>query len=294
MYPKVSVIVCTGKKCTHLSKAIESVTEQTYPNIEIIIADEYANLVGRAESPETIAESYGNLCDITYLGGPSSLNAAIEKSTGEYTAFLEESGEYLNQYLECHLKFMMMHNLSFSYSDTSEFIKGGKSFHTKISDDITVWSADTMFRNHIAIGISPLSSFMFRRDFLVEIGGFRNAGSGRNYMLVYDAIEYTRTHPEARLGYFPSLYINFNPDGNDKQDSAQRIKNENELYAVKLAGAEKLDNEDKKYIDFRHYAVLARIASQDKNTKETIKNLFKAFMISPDFTLTQFKKERPD
>ena len=119
MYPKVSVIVCAGKKCTHLSKAIESVTEQTYPNIEIIIADEYANLADRVESPEMIAESYGNLCDITYLGGPSSLNAAIEKSTGEYTAFLEESGEYFNQYLECHLKFMMMHNLSFSYSDTS-------------------------------------------------------------------------------------------------------------------------------------------------------------------------------
>ena len=294
MYPKVSVIIRASEKCTYLSQAIESVTGQTYPNIEIIIADEYAHLAGRAESPEAIIEKYSRLCDITYLSGASSLNAAIEKSTGEYTAFLEESGEYFNQYLECHLKFMMMHKLSFSYSDTSKFIKSGKSFHTKISDNITDWSADTMFRNHIAIGISPLSSFMFRRDFLIEIGGFRNAGSGRNYMLVYDAIEYNRTHPEARLGYFPCSYISFNPDVNEKPDSAQRIKNENELYAVKLAGAEKLDNEDKKYIDFRHYAVLARIASQDKNTKETIKNLFKAFMISPDFTLTQFKKVRPD
>lgn len=294
MYPKVSVIVCASKNCTYLSKAIDSVTEQTYPNIEIIISDEYAHLTGRAESPDIIAEKYGNLCDIAYLSGPSSLNAAIEKSTGEYIAFLEDRGEYFHQYIECHLKFMMMHNLSFSYSDTTEQTKDGKRLCMRIADGITDWSADTAFKYHITSGISPLSSSMFRRDFLVEVGGFRNAGSGKNYMLVYDAIEYARTHPDRSLGYFPCSYISFNPDDNPDQDAALRIKNENELYAVKLSGAEKLDDTDRKYIDFRHYAALAHIASQNKDLKETVKNLFTAFMISPDFTLTQFKKVKPD
>ena len=97
--PKVSVIIPTHKRPDSLITAINSVLEQTYKNIEIIIVNdtgiihesqkEYHNVISLFKGKVT----YINLLYNT--GGGNARNVGIEKSTGEYICFLDDDDIYL-------------------------------------------------------------------------------------------------------------------------------------------------------------------------------------------------------
>jgi glycosyltransferase involved in cell wall biosynthesis len=87
-YPLVSVIITTFNRENYLNKAIESIVEQTYANIEIIIVDD-GSTVNYAES---ICSKYAN-CNYYYKpnGGLSSArNFGISVAKGDYIAFLDD------------------------------------------------------------------------------------------------------------------------------------------------------------------------------------------------------------
>ncbi len=86
--PLVSVIIPTFNRDTFLRQAIESVTKQTYHNIEICVVDD-----GSEENyAEAICADYDN-CQYFYKenGGLSSArNYGIQKARGDFIAFLDD------------------------------------------------------------------------------------------------------------------------------------------------------------------------------------------------------------
>jgi len=84
----VSVIVTTFNREKYLSKTIESIVEQTYSNIEIIIVDD-GSTVNYAES---ICNQFKK-CNYYYKpngGLASARNFGISVATGDYIAFLDD------------------------------------------------------------------------------------------------------------------------------------------------------------------------------------------------------------
>jgi glycosyltransferase involved in cell wall biosynthesis len=86
--PLVSVVVPTRNRPDYLAQTLKSISEQTYKNIEIIVVDDGSKI----NYAESICKYFDN-CTYYYKdnGGLSSArNFGIQKSLGEYIAFLDD------------------------------------------------------------------------------------------------------------------------------------------------------------------------------------------------------------
>ncbi len=96
-YPLVSVIIPTYSRPQMLSRAIDSVLKQTYPEIEIIVVDD--NGKGSQFQIETsgLIEQYKN--HVTYVvhesnkGGSAARNSGWRIARGKYITFLDDDDE---------------------------------------------------------------------------------------------------------------------------------------------------------------------------------------------------------
>jgi len=97
--PRISVIIPTRERVVLLRRAIASVLDQTFKDLEILVADD-ASGDGTREMIQSIADRR-----IRYLrhednrGVASARNTAITNATGEYVAFLDDDDEWLPEKL---------------------------------------------------------------------------------------------------------------------------------------------------------------------------------------------------
>jgi glycosyltransferase involved in cell wall biosynthesis len=101
--PAVSVIVPTFNRLKFLKPAIESVYAQTFPDWEIVIADD-----GSAEETlhylGSIAGPRARVIRLTHSGNPSRVrNTAVAASTGRYLAFLDSDDVWAPEKLDRQL-----------------------------------------------------------------------------------------------------------------------------------------------------------------------------------------------
>lgn len=88
--PKVSVIIPAYNRESYICQAVDSVLNQTFKNVELIIVDD-----GSTDGTRDILESYGDrICLLEHpgranKGQSSALNLGIKKSTGNYIAILD-------------------------------------------------------------------------------------------------------------------------------------------------------------------------------------------------------------
>jgi glycosyltransferase involved in cell wall biosynthesis len=93
--PLVSAVICTYRRAHLVTRAIKSVQEQSYKNIEIIVVDD--------ASPDNTREVISQINDsrIRYIrhqtnkGLPAARNTGIREAKGEYIAFLDDDDEWL-------------------------------------------------------------------------------------------------------------------------------------------------------------------------------------------------------
>jgi len=103
--PKISVVIPTYDKAQYLGEAIESVLNQTYKNIEIIIIDD-----GSKDNTQEVVKSF-NDPRILYIwqsnqGEVVARNRGIQESNGKYIAFLDSDDLWLKEKLQKQVDFM--------------------------------------------------------------------------------------------------------------------------------------------------------------------------------------------
>ena len=101
---RISVIITTFNRAQFVKKAINSVLNQTYQDVEIIVVDD-----GSTDNTKSIVNSYGEQVRYIYQenkGAASARNAGIEKSKGEYITFLDSDDYYKKDNLLKKLSFL--------------------------------------------------------------------------------------------------------------------------------------------------------------------------------------------
>lgn len=93
---RISVIISTYRRDESLKTAVASVRAQTYPDVEILIADDNADPAWNGKVARVAAE-YGarHIVNEQNLGSARNRNHAASLATGEYLAFLDDDDRYL-------------------------------------------------------------------------------------------------------------------------------------------------------------------------------------------------------
>ena len=105
--PRVSVIIPSYNCARYLGRAIDSVSEQTYKDYEIVLVDD-----GSTDDTKDVAMRYGK--KVTYLyqqnqGLSAARNQGISKASGELLAYLDADDMWYPEKLERQVAFLDAH-----------------------------------------------------------------------------------------------------------------------------------------------------------------------------------------
>lgn len=164
--PLVSIIIPTYNSDKTLKKCLESIRQQTYSNIEIIIVDG-----GSKDGTISTAEIYGAVVVKKKAGMSEATNIGISNSNGEYIYRVDSDVILDNDIVEkciqkCEIE---------SYDGVALFWSPDPtiSFWAKVRKLEKDCYKDNLF---------PRGARFFRRDVIISIGGFnQNLTSGEDY-----------------------------------------------------------------------------------------------------------------
>lgn len=100
--PLVSVVIPTYKRPDMLGRAIDSVLNQTYDNIEIIVVDDNDENSKYRKETEEFMRKYADVDNLVYLkhknnsGAAAARNTGMKYSKGEFISFLDDDDEWYN------------------------------------------------------------------------------------------------------------------------------------------------------------------------------------------------------
>jgi glycosyltransferase involved in cell wall biosynthesis/MoaA/NifB/PqqE/SkfB family radical SAM enzyme len=170
-YPLVSVIIPTHNRPEKLKVAIQSVLDQTYPSIEIIVSCDD----GKKEA-EAVVQAF-NDSRIKYTevpvnsGPPVSRNAAFQLAQGDYCAFLDDDDIYYTE----HLLTAMRHideKTAVVYTDATRVTWLKEEGKYRQIEKRIPYSFD-FDRNALLVGnITPINCVVFKHSLARAMGYF--------------------------------------------------------------------------------------------------------------------------
>ena len=289
MTGKVSVIIPTHNRPHFLARAVDSVLSQTYADIEVVVVDDNMPGTPARVQTEDVMRQYRDDPRVLYvlgdrpLGGGPARNLGIREAHGEYVTFLDDDDRYLPEKVETQLRFTIEHDLQMSFTDVYLCDGSGRLVEYRRHSYVTDWSETELLRQHILHSLGPTSTFLARRDVVLEAGGFEDVSMGQDFMFMWRMIRHG-----VRIGYLPVSYIvQYLHDGERISVGRNKFDGENRLYELKKTKSDLLTKQERKYMDFRHYAVLAVTAKRSGMPGAFLRCGIRAVMISPKDFLTE-------
>ncbi|MBR3627772.1 MAG: glycosyltransferase [Elusimicrobia bacterium] len=137
--PLISVMMPTYNNGKYIKQAIESIYAQNYNNMEIIVVDD-----GSTDNTREILNQYKDVkyFYIEHKGISVARNMALEKSKGEYIAFLDSDDywlpnklntqmQYFKDHPDCQIVFTKYENIF----ENEELKKNKRAMHEKAIED---------------------------------------------------------------------------------------------------------------------------------------------------------------
>ncbi len=193
----VSVIIPTHNRPNFLRKTIQSVLNQTYKNLEIIVISN-----GFSKDNKIVVQEFNDQ-RIVYLeqensGGPASpRNHGIRKAKGEYIAFCDDDDLWVPNKIEkqvCILKENLGHGLC--YTKMIRF--NGEKEWTNFNEE-----GSTTFKSLLYANKVPISSVVIRKSLIDQFGDFsesKKVGIAEDY-------EFLLRHSTTTNFYFLDEYM---------------------------------------------------------------------------------------
>jgi glycosyltransferase involved in cell wall biosynthesis len=177
--PLVSVVVPCFNQAAFLPEAIESVLDQTYPVIELVVVDDgsddnTAAIVGRYDQARYLRQSN--------RGAPSARNLGLRESGGEMIAFLDSDDRLLPAAIEVGVEALTADPGCAAAVGACRNIDAG-------GNPLDVPEQPLIHADHYVALLKSCfilsgSSVLFRRSALEEVGGFdANLALGDDYDL---------------------------------------------------------------------------------------------------------------
>ncbi|HFI0143513.1 TPA: glycosyltransferase family 2 protein [Streptococcus suis] len=163
MKPLISVIIPNFNRQHLIQRAIESVNQQTYPNLEIIVVDDKST----DQSVPIIQDLQKQQDNLSLFvveensGANACRNLGVEKAKGKYLAFLDSDDYFLPTKLEKQVR-MLQERPEVGFVVTGF---GAKAVHTLPEGIIPL--KETIKQNNLG----GFSTLMVRKELFQQVGG---------------------------------------------------------------------------------------------------------------------------
>ena len=205
--PLVSVIIPTYNRPHTIERAIKSVLNQTYQNIELIVIDDNAkNKQARIETSKILQKypSIKYIKNTKNLGGARTRNVGIENAKGKYIAFLDDDDEFLPEKIakqvslfESQSKIDKKTCLVYCYQLN---IYPDKKKTKKVAAD----HEGNALYEHILKFTMPTSTWLCDKEKIIKIGGFDDMPSQQDLALMLKLLDNGYT-----IYRVPEILLNF-------------------------------------------------------------------------------------
>lgn len=174
-YPLVSVIVRTCGRPSVLRETLLSLKNQTYPNVEIIVAED-----GENRSEQMIKDEFQDI-NIVYFAtnekvGRSKVgNLAMQKANGKYMNFLDDDDLFFADHIEVLVSELENSSSKAAYAvglETAIDVKSKEPYIYQVKNSRTVHHQKfdkIMICHHNYI---PIQCIMFEKELFTQYGGF--------------------------------------------------------------------------------------------------------------------------
>ena len=254
----ITVVTPTYNRAEYLANAVDSVLAQTYTDFELIVVDDNKPESEARKKTEEVMRQYQDprihyVQNEKNIGGAASRNVGIFMAKGEYVAFLDDDDMYLPDRLEVQVEAMQK-------NDWDVCVMDGATFKYETGEPVSerhqhLWdgmSNDELIRSHLMYHISGTNTFMFRKDFIREIGGFDVVPSCQEYILMQKALD-----AKPKFGYLPvTLIKNFQHDGDQISTGPKKLAGQKMLIKNKKKYFYLLSGKEKRQVICRHHGVL--------------------------------------
>ena len=187
----VSVIITTRNRCKLLRRAIESVVNQTYKDIEIVVVDDFSTDNTRMVC-EAYSVKYVYISKSESRGGNHARNVGISSSTGIYIAFLDDDDYWMPTKIQRQVALMESSDCSFVYcgmciedvQENGNVTISAKRLNKRLRGNLS---------KRIFVTICTTTScIMIKRALVDDIGTFdENLGFWQEYELIVRAAQKT-------------------------------------------------------------------------------------------------------
>lgn len=290
MEPLVSVIIPTYQRPADiLARAVRSVLEQTYTNVEIVVIDDNPHNEKTRKSVSDYMNSLNShnilfLQNSENLGGSLSRNRGIEEAHGEYITFLDDDDEYLPKKIENQLNFMLETDCDLSITNMVMYGSNGQVVDYREHRDIKQFDNGYLLRYHLTRNLSGTPTFMYKAEKLREIGGFEKVKMGQDFFLMLRSIE-----GGLKIRYLDvcDIKVHRHLDGGISQ-GRNKIDGEKSLYKFKKSYFPKLSFRERQFLHFRHYAVMVVAYLRNRNLIQALGSAIAAFCSSPSYFFLRY------
>lgn len=159
--PLVSVIIPTYNRGDLIEKAVKSVLNQTYKNLEVVVVDD-----GSEDNTKDIMEKFRDP-RVKYIrspenrGQPHAMNIGIKRSQGDFIGLLDSDDEYLPTKIEESIKVL-------GRGDKRVGLVGSNYWNVGVKSK--VWKIGQPRRVDPIWHIPSPSTWLLRREVFEEIG----------------------------------------------------------------------------------------------------------------------------
>lgn len=280
----VSIIMPTYRRAgLFLVKSINSVLNQSYGNVEVVVVDDNKSNSVDKECTSLLMQEYGNEPRVRFIakkdnsGGSKTRNFGILAAKGKYITFLDDDDLYKQNKVKRQLRHMLENDLDMCFTDlrihtTKDEVIDYRQYHM-----IKSYDKETLLRYHLTRKITGTPTFMYKKSVLLDVDLFDDAKVGQEFILMLKTIE-----KEARIGYLPKAdVIAYVHPGEKMSKGKGKIAGEKHLYEMKKQYFNRLSFKERQFVKFRYHLVLTVVGVQDRRPLFTLKELFLCVVASP-------------
>lgn len=292
--PLVSVCVLAYNSSDSIRETLESIWNQTYKNIELIIGDDCSKddtIKQCAEWVKKKRDRFSSICLITSeknKGVCGNLNSCYEKANGKWIKIIAGDDILLENCIEDNVNFAEKDNgVNFVFSRMLHFSEPKfdlkKTFHSSEYYTRLYFSSDEKKRLFLAVRKNPFPAptFFHRNGIIQEIGGYDTKYRFEDWPMWVKLSE-----KGYRIDFLDKYTVAYRHHSNSVSSSNIRLFNINldkDIYKFRKAECFKYYSMREKtliYIDYKIKLLQHRLRLDVHNTPAKVANLFRMKMIS--------------